>query len=142
MKTHQGSCHCGAIRFEADLDLSQGGTMCNCSICSKLAFFSSKAQPEQLRVTAGEANLGSYEWGARIGQRYFCRACGVHMFGRGDLKEHGGAFASVNIHCLDDVDPSSVSAMYWDGRHDNWQAGLASKPWPFVPVAGSAKVAM
>lgn len=37
---------------------------------------------------------------------------------------------SVNINTLDDFDPSEASLMYWDGRHDNWGAGPAMKPWP------------
>jgi hypothetical protein len=136
MTTHQGSCHCGEVRFEVDLDLSTGATRCNCSVCQKLALLGKHCKPTELRVLSGDANLATYEWGGRTAQRYFCKTCGVHVFARGYLEQLGGDYASINVNCLDDIDPSRLTVGYWDGRHNNWQAGMASKPWPvFTPEA-------
>jgi hypothetical protein len=62
----------------------------------------------------------------------FCRHCGVHAFGRGHLPEIGGGYCAVNVNCLDDVDPATLRYQYWDGRHDNWQAGTRDTPWPIA----------
>src|ERR1700759_4380068 len=110
MKTHQGSCHCGAVGYEADLDL-QSASYCNCRSCLKLGIFGVMAKPEDLRVTRGEDQLTA--WATNVGHRYFCKACGTHLFGRGDLKEWRGPFSAINVNTLDDIDPSTIPAGYW-----------------------------
>ena len=35
-KNHTGGCHCGAVRYQAEIDPT-AGSMCNCSVCTKLS---------------------------------------------------------------------------------------------------------
>ena len=126
---HKGSCHCGAVKFEVLVDATKG-TRCNCSICTKLSGIGAVVKPDALVVTDGESELATYVWGHKIGTRYFCKHCGVHLFQRGHLAELGGDFAGVLLNTLDDVDPSTIDLTYWDGRHNNWDAGPRPTPWP------------
>ena len=127
---HQGGCHCGAVRFEAELDLSAGGSMCNCTICAKISQVGVIAKPAQLHLLAGEDSLSSYTFGSKTGHRKFCKHCGVHCFALGHLDFLGGDYVSINLNALDDFDRGKIAVKHWDGRHNNWQSGLRETPWP------------
>jgi hypothetical protein len=128
MKTYRGSCHCGAVTFQADLDLAQGAGKCNCSICTKTRAWNAIAKPDALRVLTGEADLSDYQFGAKQGHHLFCKTCGLRPFGRGYVEEIGGAYVSINLAALDDVDPAELAeapVRYMDGRNNNWFAAPA-----------------
>jgi hypothetical protein len=122
-KTYSGSCHCRAVRFEADIDLSVGSGKCNCSICRKARNWAAMIKPEAFRLLAGEQALSNYTFGSGIMHHLFCKHCGVRPFGRGTLKELGGAYYSVALACLDDVDARALAEVpltYFDGLNNNW----------------------
>lgn len=113
------------------LDLAGGRTTrCNCSICTKLGVTGQLVKPAALTVLAGEDQLASYSFRDPNAQRCFCKRCGTHVFGRGDLEVLGGPFVSININTLDGIEPNDLHVVYWDGRHDNWMAGPRDTPWP------------
>ena len=128
-KLHSGGCHCGTVRYEVTIDASKG-SRCNCSICNKVAQLGGAVVPDAFKLLTGAEILSEYTWGSATSRRFFCKRCGIHCFGRGHLKELGGDYVSVNYNTLDDVDPIHVNVVYWDGRHNNWQAGPQASPWP------------
>jgi hypothetical protein len=123
LKTYHGSCHCGAVTFEADLDLTQSTYRCNCSICKRNRFWPAIAMPEHFRLLTGESELIQYLFNTKKNQHYFCKHCGVRGFGIGTETPMGKMYG-VNLGCLNDVSDEELSKApitYVDGRNDNWQ---------------------
>jgi hypothetical protein len=122
LKTYRGSCHCGTVVFEADLDLEQPTFRCNCSICRRTRFWVAVAGPDGMRVLAGQGELTEYRFNTGRNQHFFCRRCGVRPFGIGNETPVGRMFG-INVGCLEGVDDEALSKLriaYVDGLHDRW----------------------
>ncbi len=118
LETHRGSCHCGAVRFEADIDLSKGTIRCNCTLCTKQRNWAAIVPGHAFRLLQGEAALSAYRCNTRTEQHFFCASCGVRTFHKGD-SPRWGAYVAVGVNCLDDVtadELASIPITCLDGR--------------------------
>lgn len=132
IQTYTGSCHCGAIRFEADLDLTEGSNRCNCSYCAKVrAWFAFAKGAERFRLRDG-TGVAEYRWTPPGSTEphltfTFCRTCGVRTFAAGELETLGGVFHAIAIPTLD-LSPEQRAAIpvrYIDGREGRYDAAPA-----------------
>jgi hypothetical protein len=127
-KTFHGSCHCGAVRYTARIDLADGIHKCNCTWCVKQKTRKVFSYGDGLQLLSGADQLTTYRaanssWPDGHIHHQFCRTCGVNVFSRGYLDMHpfDGWFHAVNLNTLDDVTPDEIIAapvIYEDGLHD------------------------
>lgn len=116
-----GGCHCGAVRFEAEIPARADVQACNCSICEKLGFLHVIVPASRFRLIAGAEALRTYRFNTGVAEHLFCGICGVKSFYRPRSNPDGW---SINLRCLDD--PTAVCAQIsaFDGR--NWEAHAAA----------------
>lgn len=123
LKTYRGSCHCGAVKFEADIDFAQGTNKCNCTICTKTRNWNVIIKPAAFRQLSGENDLSDYQFGSKAGHHLFCKHCGVRSFERGYIEQIGGDYVSIKVASLDDVTPQELidsPVKHANGRDNSW----------------------
>lgn len=115
MSTQHGSCHCGAVQFDAEVELQNLAT-CNCSLCGRSGAIMAFIPADRLVKTSGEEHLTDYQFGSKNIHHAFCATCGVRPFARGTGKD-GAAWAVINVRCLDGVDVHTLEiTQRFDGK--------------------------
>ena len=115
-----GGCHCGAVRFEAELPAPPVPALdCNCSICRSTGFLHIVVPHEEFELLTGRDVLISYRFGTGAAEHLFCGRCGVKSFYQ--PRSHPDAW-SVNANCLDE--PVELAIETFDGR--NWEQAASS----------------
>ena len=103
METKKGSCHCGAVEFEVDLDNGWDNIRrCNCSLCRRKGAVMASVPVDKLRVTKGADMLTVYQWNSKTAQHYFCKVCGIYTHHR---RRSNPSQFGFNVACMEGVNP-------------------------------------
>jgi hypothetical protein len=119
--TIAGGCHCGAVRFQADVSRAVEALDCNCSICAAAGFLHLIVPHEDFRLLSGAEALTSYRFGTGAANHLFCSVCGIKSFYQ--PRSHPAAW-SVNLNALNDASALEVTVTPFDGRH--WERAKAA----------------
>lgn len=114
-----GGCHCGAVRFEAEIsDPPAAALECNCSVCRMTGFIHVMVSHRDFELLSGRDSLASYRFGTGTAEHLFCRRCGVKSFYQ--PHSHPDSW-SLNARCFDEAIELSIEQ--FDGR--DWSAAKA-----------------
>lgn len=113
--THTGSCHCGAVKFEATMPEINAGMVCNCSHCHIKGLILTFIPREKFTLTEGADNLTEYRFNKKQIAHQFCRTCGVEAFAFGADQE-GNETAAINLRTVADVDTDSLELTKFNGK--------------------------
>lgn len=122
LETREGGCHCGRVRFRAQVDLDLL-SQCSCTICTKKGILHLTVNPADFELLRGKADITAYTFGSAVAQHTFCRHCGMHAF---YIPRSQPDSVTVNARCLDDIDASALKpTRFFDGRH--WEDAQAKR---------------
>jgi hypothetical protein len=111
MATHEGGCHCGAVRWRAETEISQA-ISCNCSICRKRGSLLHFVPEGDFTLQTGQERLTDYTWHAI--HHLFCDTCGILSFGRGTAPD-GTKMVALNVRCIEALDLGGLKVVEIDG---------------------------
>jgi hypothetical protein len=115
LEKRSGGCHCGAVRFDVELDLGEPVTACNCSMCGRTGTLLQFVPAAKFTLLSGADALTLYQFNKRQIDHPFCKVCGVKSFARAMGPK--GPTVAVNARCLDGVDITQLKVSHYDGKN-------------------------
>lgn len=111
-----GGCHCGTVRYEAEVSPAVELLDCNCSICAMTGYLHLTVPHGDFTLVSGKDSLVSYRFGTGAAEHLFCRICGIKSFYQ--PRSHPGGW-SLNFRCLDRDHGLVATIRAFDGA--NWE---------------------
>ena len=113
--TLNGSCHCGAVKFTAELPLGlSSARRCTCSMCRMRGAVAVTSTPDGFHITQGADQLATYRFNTMTAEHHFCSVCGIytHHKRRSNPNQLG-----INVACLESVSPFDFTqVVVYDGQ--------------------------
>ncbi|KAG9236819.1 Mss4-like protein [Amylocarpus encephaloides] len=135
LRTYQGGCHCGNVKFSVTLPEIKSANECTCSICSRKGYAWVFPREGGLVFEEGKGveSLRGYEFAGRRMVHRFCPTCGNGVMGQ---RHHWPAWNAigVNARLLADVDVATLPIDKFDGAAlpPHYDSHLFHAPWPAV----------
>jgi hypothetical protein len=130
LETREGGCHCGQVRFRAQVDLDLL-SQCSCTVCTKKGILHLPIMQADFTLLRGKNALTVYTFETGVAQHPFCTRCGMHPF---YVPRSQPDKVTVNARCIDGIDgPALKPTRFFDGRH--WEDAQRNR------IAGGGHVA-
>ena len=113
MKKYKGNCHCGAVTFELNGEITEL-MECNCSHCD-IKGFKMVFTPKNEVEISGIENLSEYKFNKGQINHTFCKTCGVQPLAS-SLGEDGSEYIMINARCIDDEEVRNLPIKHVDGK--------------------------
>lgn len=115
--TMEGACHCGAVRFTAELpDGLASARRCTCSMCRMRGAVAVTCSIRSFHLHQGADKLATYRFNTMAAEHHFCSVCGIytHHKRRSSPEQLG-----INVACLQGLSPFDFAevAVYDGERH-------------------------
>lgn len=110
---YTGSCQCGAVAYEVDVDISTP-IACNCSRCRRLGSLLAFAPRSAFTLLRGEGATTGYQFNKHVIHHLFCTTCGIQSYAIGTAPD-GTGMVAINVNCLDGVEARSLDFRAFDG---------------------------
>jgi len=115
----EGGCHCGLVRFEAEVGEQPLEVLdCNCSICSMTGYLHLIVPDRRFRLIEGHKDTTTYRFGTGKARHIFCAQCGIKSYYRPRSHPDG---ISISLRCVDDWKDLRVVVKPFEGR--DWGRG-------------------
>jgi hypothetical protein len=110
----KGGCHCGKVRFEAEVDITKG-LACNCSICSKRGSILAFVPEDQFKLLSGADAQTEYLFNKHKIRHFFCKTCGILSFATSNMQD-GQKMRAINLRSIDGIDIEKINIQMYDGK--------------------------